>query len=99
MRLGRPDGTIDAHLYRKWQGPHWTLYSLALIDYPPGDLQLLPLRDQVCDWLLDPAHLEYRQSLLILGQEDRFRRGASAAGSGPTAAGTGTSARRPVAPR
>ena len=27
------DGTIGKHPYRKWQGPHWTLYSLALIDY------------------------------------------------------------------
>jgi len=74
-------GTIDTHPYRKWQGPHWTLYSLALLDYPPGDPQLLPLRDQVYDWLLDPAHLEFRQSLLIPGQEDRFRRCASQEGN------------------
>jgi len=75
-----PDGTIDKGPYRKWQGPHWTLYSLALIDYPPGDRSLLPLRDQVYDWLLDPAHLEFRQSLLLPGQEDRFRRCASQEG-------------------
>jgi hypothetical protein len=62
-------------------GPHWTLYSLALIDYPAGDPQLLPLRDQVYDWLLDPAHLEFRQSLLLPGQEDRFRRCASQEGN------------------
>jgi len=23
--------------YRKWQGPHWTLYSLAEIGFPAGD--------------------------------------------------------------
>ena len=28
--------------YRKWQGPHWTLYSLAEIGYPPGDRRLFP---------------------------------------------------------
>jgi hypothetical protein len=75
------DGTIRAHPYRKWQGPHWTLYSLAQIDYPPGDLSLLPMRDQVYDWLLDPAHLQFRRSLLIPGQEDRFRRCASQEGN------------------
>lgn len=29
--------------YRKWQGPHWTLYSLAEIGFPAGDERLLPL--------------------------------------------------------
>jgi hypothetical protein len=76
-----PDGTIGRGPYRKWQGPHWTLYSLALIDYPAGDRALRPLRDQVYDWLLDPAHLEFRQSLLLPGQEDRFRRCASQEGN------------------
>ncbi len=76
-----PDGAIGTHPYRKWQGPHWTLYSLALIDYPPGDSSLLPLRDQVYGWLLDPAHLKYPQSLLLPGQEGRFRRCASQEGN------------------
>jgi hypothetical protein len=75
------DGRIDQHPYRKWQGPHWTLCSLAQICYPPGDESLLPIRDQVYDWLLEPAHLRYRQSLLIPGQEDRFRRCASQEGN------------------
>ena len=30
--------------YRKWQGPHWTLYSLAEIGFPAGGEALLPLR-------------------------------------------------------
>lgn len=68
------DGTIPTHAYRKWQGPFWTLVSLASIDYPSGDTSLYPMRDQVYDWLLAPEHLEFRQSLLIPGQEDRFRR-------------------------
>ena len=75
------DGRIDQHAYRKWQGPHWTLYSLAQIGYPPGDSSLLPLRDQAYDYLLEPAHLEFRRSLLIPGQEDRFRRCASQEGN------------------
>jgi hypothetical protein len=47
-----PDGTIRTHPYKKWQGPHWTLQSLALIDYPPGDTSLMPLMNQVYRWLL-----------------------------------------------
>jgi hypothetical protein len=75
------DGRIDQHPYRKWQGPHWTLYSLAQIGYPPGDGSLVPMRDQVHEWLFAPEHLRFRQSLLIPGQEDRFRRCASQEGN------------------
>jgi hypothetical protein len=75
------DGTMPAHTYQKWQGPHWTLYSLAQIDYPPGDASLVPMREQAYDWLFEPAHLTFRRSLLIPGQEDRFRRCASQEGN------------------
>jgi len=75
------DGTIATNPYRKWQGPHWTLYCLAQIGYPPGDRSLLPLRDQVYDWLLEPAHLRFPRSLRIPGQEERFRRCASQEGN------------------
>ena len=76
------DGTIiDAHPYRKWQGLHWILYSLAEIEYPQGDKSLLPMRDQIHNWLFEEKHLEYPQSLLIPGQEDRFRRCASQEGN------------------
>lgn len=75
------DGTVSAHTYQKWQGPHWTLYSLAQIDYPPGDQSLVPMRDQVYDWLFEPEHLKFRRSLLIPGQENRFRRCASQEGN------------------
>jgi hypothetical protein len=76
-----PDGTIRANPYRKWQGPHWTLYSLALISYPAGDAALDPLRDQVYDWLLSRDHLRPPRTLVILGQEDRVRRCASQEGN------------------
>jgi hypothetical protein len=70
----RPDGTIATNPYRKWQGPLWTLVSLALIDYPPGDASLHPMRDQAYGWLLAKEHLQFPRSLLIPGQEERFRR-------------------------
>ena len=44
--------------YRKWQGPHWTLYSLAEIGFPAGDARLLPLRRRVMDWMFAPAFLK-----------------------------------------
>ncbi|MCJ7660707.1 MAG: hypothetical protein MUO67_16280 [Anaerolineales bacterium] len=68
------DGTIPTNPYKKWQGPLWTLVSLAQIDYPQGDKSLYPMRDQVYDWLLSDEHLKYPRSLCIPGQEDRFRR-------------------------
>ena len=52
-----PNGTIHLHPYAKWQGPHWTLVSLALLEYPAGDPTLLPLRDQVYEWLFSRTHL------------------------------------------
>ena len=61
------EGTIATHPYRKWQGLHWTLYSLAQISHPPGDRSLVPLRDQVYEWLLEAAHLKYPRSLSIPG--------------------------------
>jgi hypothetical protein len=41
------DGTIPLHPYAKWQGSHWTLVQLALLGYPPGDEELLPLRELI----------------------------------------------------
>ena len=37
LRVLEQDEKTLHHTYRKWQGPHWTLTCLALIDYPPGD--------------------------------------------------------------
>lgn len=75
------DGKIKPHPYKKWQGPHWTLYCLAQIDHPPGDPRLERLRDTVYDWLLEKKHLLSPRSLSIPGQEDRFRRCATQEGN------------------
>lgn len=40
--------------YGKWQGAHWVLAMLADLGYPPGDVSLLPVRDQVLDQWLHP---------------------------------------------
>jgi hypothetical protein len=77
----RKDGSIPLNPYRKWQGPHWTLVSLAQIEYPPGDRTLHPMRDQMYDWLLAKEHLNFPRSLLIPGQENRFRRCGSQEGN------------------
>lgn len=45
------------HAYRKWGGAHWILVSLAEIGYPPGDLSLIPMRDQVYETWLNTKHL------------------------------------------
>jgi hypothetical protein len=75
------EGLIDTNPYKKWQGPHWTLYCLAQAEWPPEDASLLPLRDQVYDWLLEEKHLRFPRSLLIPGQENRFRHCASMEGN------------------
>jgi hypothetical protein len=41
-------------VYQKWQGAHWALASLADLGYPPGDRDLLPIRDQLLDHWLSP---------------------------------------------
>ena len=51
------DGTIDAHPYAKWYGAHWVLVTLAELGYHSGDQSLIPLRDQVLDWLFSNAYL------------------------------------------
>jgi len=79
-----PDGTIclgnEYHAYRKFQGTHWTLASLAELGYPPGDRSLLPLVDQVHGWLRSPQHLSPPSTEVLAGQEDRVRRCASQEG-------------------
>jgi hypothetical protein len=60
--------------YRKWQGPHWTLYSLAEIGFPTGNERLLPLRQRVMDWMLAPAFLEPPSTAFFPNQPRRPRR-------------------------
>lgn len=45
-------------VYAKWQGAHWVLNILAELHYPSGDDSLLPLRDQVYNWLFSPKFLK-----------------------------------------
>ncbi len=54
-----PDGTIPLHPYKKWNGAHWVLTNLAELDYPQCDQDLLPMRNQVYDWLASPAHKKH----------------------------------------
>lgn len=57
MLAGRnPDGQLRHHPYQKWLGAHWVLYLLAEWGYPPGDANLIPLREQELDWLFSDAH-------------------------------------------
>ena len=49
-------GGIPYHPYTKWVGAHWVLADLADMGYPPGDAALIPLREQVCQWLLGATH-------------------------------------------
>lgn len=45
--------------YRKWQGRHWVLQTLADIGYPAGDEALEPLAASVLKTWLHPRH--YRE--------------------------------------
>lgn len=56
------DGRIPQHPYTKWTGAHWVLVALAELGYPPGDPALLPLRDQVLDWIFDPRRNRPRRA-------------------------------------
>jgi len=67
--------------YRKWQGPHWTLYSLAEIGFPAGDGRLFPLRRRVMDWMFAPAFLKPPSTVFFPGQPRRPRRCASMEGN------------------
>ncbi|MCD6326636.1 hypothetical protein J7M28_03655 [bacterium] len=51
-----PDGSLPHHPYKKWFGAHWILATLADIGYPPNDESLIPMRNQVYDWLLSEGH-------------------------------------------
>ena len=56
-----PDGRIPFHPYAKFYGAHWVLATLADLGYPPGDETLIPLRDQVLEWI---ASQEYETRLI-----------------------------------
>jgi len=58
----KPDGRIPHHPYAKWDGAHWVLAALAELGHPPGDRSLLPLREQVYQWLLSEEHVSYTEA-------------------------------------
>ena len=55
----REKGVIPYHPYAKWYGAHWVLSVLADLRHPSGDQSLIPLREQVYDWLFSKEHSEY----------------------------------------
>ena len=81
LRVFDQDDKTLHHVYRKWQGPHWTLTCLAVIDYPPGDEMLRPLAHRVYDWLLGNHFLEAPLTAIYPGEEDRVRHCASMDGN------------------
>ena len=69
-------GQIPGHPYTKWDGAHWVLAALADIGYPPTDEDLIPLREQVLEWLLEDEH-----RCKIRAIDGRVRRCASQEGN------------------
>jgi hypothetical protein len=70
------NGKIPRHPYKKWYGAHWTLAMLADIGHPPGDVSLVPLREQVYEWLFSEQHEKHIKTI-----EGRVRRCASQEGN------------------
>lgn len=58
LALRDANGKIPRHPYGKWYGAHWVLVTLADLDYPAGDAELLPLREQVYGWLLSDGRVQ-----------------------------------------
>ena len=81
LRVFEQDEKTVHHTYRKWQGPHWTLVCLALIDYPPGDETLRALVDRVYGWLGSRHFLEPPLTAVHPGEEERVRHCASMDGN------------------
>jgi hypothetical protein len=51
------DGRLPRNAYAKWKGAFWVLLQMVDLGYPAGDGELIPLRDQVLEWLLDEDRL------------------------------------------
>jgi len=71
-----PPSNMPPGPYRKWTGAHWVLVDLADMGYPPGDQALLPLRQQIYDWLFGEKHQQQ-----ITTVNGRVRRCASQEGN------------------
>jgi len=81
LRVLEQDAKTLHHTYRKWQGPHWSLTCLAMIDYPTADETLRPLVRQVHDWLFSAAFLKPPMTTIHPGGENRVRHCASMDGN------------------
>jgi hypothetical protein len=81
LRVFEQDPKTMQHTYRKWQGPHWTLTCLAMIDFPPGDERLRPIVCRVHDWMFSEHFLEPPLTAIPPGQQDRVRHCASTDGN------------------
>jgi len=69
LLAGRDEhGRLPSHPYSKWYGAHWVLVALADLDYLPGDETLLPLRDQVYEWLFSDSRLRAIKQYTIAGR-------------------------------
>ncbi len=62
------DGRIPRKPYHKWNGAHWVLVALADQEYPPGDQSLVPLREQMMDFVLEDFHKNYMPGRFIAGR-------------------------------
>ena len=51
-------GRIPLPPSHRWRGAHWVLYMLADLGSAPRDKSLWALRDQACEWLLEPDRSE-----------------------------------------
>ena len=63
------EGRFPWHPYQKWSGAFWTFLVLADMGYPAGDEALLPLKEQIYEWILSPKHIK---SILLI--DGRWRR-------------------------
>jgi len=81
LRIFEQDDKTIHHVCRKWQGAHWTLTGLAMIDYPPSDETLRPLVHRVYDWLLSKHFLQPPLTVIYPGEPDRVRHCASMDGN------------------
>lgn len=63
-----PNGQVNHHPYHKWLGTHWVLYLLAEWGYPPGDTNLIPLREQELNWLFSDAH---KKNIRLINERTR----------------------------
>jgi hypothetical protein len=76
MLMKKLDGKLTNHPYSKWHGAHWVLSILADIGYPEKDESLIPLREQVYEWLFSEKHLQDINAI-----KDRYRIHASMEGN------------------